>query len=600
MAQDFRPPANKPADIGSGPYLAKVVGHLDPSFMGGLEVTLLRSDGNTQGDAGQTYPVRYAPPFYGTTAFEFMGYNVDSYSDTQKSYGMWFVPPDIGVTVMVHFIDGNPSEGYWTNCVPGRFMNQMIPALGASPNVAFAPGQDAVYDVGEVPVAEANRRANQLDQGMDIDKIPKAVHPFADRLLEQGLLAEDIRGAVKSSARRNAPSSVFGILTPGPLDRNGPKQFIGKTQSKSATPVPVSRLGGSQFVMDDGDERFQRRTTASEGPPDYADLLGGDAGDSDIPKDEYVRLRTRKGHQILLHNSEDLIYIGNSRGTAWIELTSDGKIEIFAEDSISVHTKQDMNFYAARDMNLEAGRNVNIKASAEYSKADPADEKGKIKDKNEFEAGRVQIESAFNTNVLVGANFKLQTLPYKDADDADQDGTLEISTSGHFKIDVAGPERSKNGPWPFEVYATGNVNTTAELNTNIFSTINNSMTAGLNNSFLALTHLETAAVIHMNGPPAIPAIPAFVISGVPEDAPETDPPSIIKPLKTYDNVVVDPAKSPWVGTRYIVPVTLKSIMRRIPMHEPWPYHENNLPLFVKPGFTDREGDHPPVGGDEGE
>jgi hypothetical protein len=259
-----------------------------------------------------------------------------------------------------------------------------------------------------------------------------------------------------------------------------------------------------------------------------------------------------------------------------------------------------MNFYAARDMNFEAGRNVNIKASAEYSKADPADEKGKIKDKNEFEAGRVQIESAFNTNVLVGANFKLQTLPYKDADDADQDGTLEISTSGHFKIDVAGPERSKNGPWPFEVYATGNVNTTAELNTNIFSTINNSMTAGLNNSFLALTHLETAAVIHMNGPPAIPAIPAFVISGVPEDAPETDPPSIIKPLKTYDNVVVDPAKSPWVGTRYIVPVTLKSIMRRIPMHEPWPYHENNLPLFVKPGFTDREGDHPPVGGDEGE
>jgi hypothetical protein len=597
MAVEKRLPANKPADIGSGPYLAKVVGHLDPSFMGGLEVTILRSDGNVIGDAGQTYPVRYAPPFYGNTAFEFMGLNKDDFNDTQKSYGMWFVPPDIGVTVIVVFIDGDASQGYWTNCVPGRFMNQMVPAIGASSNVAFAPGDDVKYDVSSVPVGEINRRANNLEQSMEIDKIPKPVHPFADRLLNQGLLADDIRGAVKSTARRNVPSSIFGISTPGPLDRNGPRKFTGKLQSQSSTPVPVSRLGGSQFVMDDGDDRFQRRTSASDGPPDYADALSGDSGDPGIPKDEYTRLRTRTGHQILLHNSEDLIYIANSRGTAWIELTSDGKIEVFAEDSISMHTKQDLNILADRDINLEAGRNVNIKASAEYSKATPEDEKGKIKDANEFEAGRIQIESAFNTNVLVGANFKLQTLPYKDADDADQDGTLEISTSGHFKIDVAGPERSKNGPWPFEVYATGNINTTAELNTNIFSTINNSITAGLNNSFLAATHLETAAAIHMNGPPAIPAIPAFIISGVPEDAPETDPPSIIKPLPIWPNVIVDPAVSEWIGTRHIAPYVLNSIMRRVPMHEPWPFHENSLPTFVKPGFTDREGDHPPAEGE---
>jgi hypothetical protein len=62
-----------------------------------------------------------------------------------------------------------------------------------------------------------------------------------------------------------------------------------------------------------------------------------------------------------MHNSEDLIYIGNARGTTWIELTSNGKIDIFAEDSISVHTKTDLNFRADRDINLEAVRNVNIK-----------------------------------------------------------------------------------------------------------------------------------------------------------------------------------------------------------------------------------------------
>ena len=125
----------------------------------------------------------------------------------------------------------------------------------------------------------------------------------------------------------------------------------------------VSRLGGSSFVMDDGDDKFLRKKKPSEGSPEYAAVEQGEKGIETIPHNELIRIRTRTGHQILMHNSEDLIYIGNARGTTWIELSSDGKIDIYAEDSISVHTKQDINFNADRDVNIEAGRNVNIKAS---------------------------------------------------------------------------------------------------------------------------------------------------------------------------------------------------------------------------------------------
>ena len=97
-------------------------------------------------------------------------------------------------------------------------------------------------------------------------------------------------------------------------------------------------------------------------------------------------MRTRTGHQILLHNTEDLIYIGNSRGTAWIELTSDGKIDIFAEDSISMHTKNDFNLTADRNFTIEAGANLSLKASGDY-----------VGDK--ILKGRVQIESNKNTNI---------------------------------------------------------------------------------------------------------------------------------------------------------------------------------------------------------
>ena len=86
MAQVKRESANKTSDISGGPYLAKIISHLDPTFMGGLEVTLLRPDGNSIGDGGQTYGVRYASPFAGQTAFEFQGYNVYDFNDKPFIY----------------------------------------------------------------------------------------------------------------------------------------------------------------------------------------------------------------------------------------------------------------------------------------------------------------------------------------------------------------------------------------------------------------------------------------------------------------------------------------------------------------------------------
>jgi hypothetical protein len=116
--------------------------------------------------------------------------------------------------------------------------------------------------------------------------------------------------------------------------------------------------------MDDGDDKFLRKKPAGEGPPDYAAVEQGDkSGNRTIPHNELIRLRTRTGHQILMHNSEDLIYIGNARGTTWIELTSNGKIDIFAEDSISIHTGTDITSTAA-DINLNAKTDVNVTAVA--------------------------------------------------------------------------------------------------------------------------------------------------------------------------------------------------------------------------------------------
>lgn len=385
-----------------GPFLAKVISHQDPTYMGILEVELLRPVGNT-GSEGQLHQVKMMTPFGGATSVDYIG-DEDDYNNTQKSYGMWFVPPDVGTTVMVIFIDGDPKRGFWIGCVVDNAMNFMTPGIAATEQV--------VEGGPRAPVAEYNKKVNSSVSDPTMIKKPK--HPLAQVLEDQGLLEDDIRGITTSSARRETPSMVFGISTPGPLDTR-PGAKTGKIGKKEwvIDNAFVSRLGGSTFVMDDGDDKYLRKTPASEGPPEYAAVEQGETdGNRTIPHNELIRLRTRTGHQILLHNSEDLIYIGNARGTTWIELTSDGKIDIYAKDSISVHTENDLNFTADRDINFTANNNINFNA-----------------------ANNIFAQAATNIEIKAGADGKITT-----AATLNLKSDHHIETSG--RIDMNGPAAS--------------------------------------------------------------------------------------------------------------------------------------------------------------
>ena len=568
-----------------GIQLAIVIGHNDPTFGGRLQVTLTRDQGNLLGE--QPYNVRPMFPFFGNTAYEHQGLNQEDFNDTQKTYGMWFVPPDVGTTVMVVFIDADPAQGYWIGCVPPRFAHRMVPAIGADTNYSISDEDKEKYATkGPLPVAEINRRLNgQTTQEINEDRIAKAVHPAAETYLTQGTLEDYIRGPLTTTSRREPPNSVYGISTPGPLDRRpGAKRSkLGTRDDQTFTSVPVSRLGGTTFVMDDGDDRYQRIKTASEagiGEPlseengAYADTQADEAGIPTIPYGECFRIRTRTGHQLLLHNSEDLIYITNARGTAWVELTSDGKIDVYAEDSISVHSQNDVNIYADRDINMEAGRNINMKASAEYSKTEPTDEKGLIQDSKEFESGRIQMESAFNTNLLVGANLKIETRKYIDENDEEVDGNLDINIKGNTRLAVG--EGDVEESYVLDIRTDGTTSMYNTIDFNLLSDQNNKFTAlsGATDILSGGNHTETAARIDMNGPQAA-------------EAPEATLAETITDLPLHSNLVTDGTKV-WADSKYLEDYALNSIMKRIPMHEPWAQHENVIPTLVKPDQTDRE------------
>ena len=113
---------------GPGPFEAIIKNHLDGEYMGRLEVEILKSntEGSTPNVGGERVIVDYLSPFYGVTPFAGSSPN-DNFASTQKSYGMWAIPPDVGTKVLVIFAEGNKSRGFWIGCIQDRYMNFMVP-----------------------------------------------------------------------------------------------------------------------------------------------------------------------------------------------------------------------------------------------------------------------------------------------------------------------------------------------------------------------------------------------------------------------------------------------------------------------------------------
>lgn len=393
-----------------GPFEAEVVNHLDTSYMGGLEVRLLTTSGsgNSIDTPGETVPVKYLSPFYGVTPNKGITKN-SGHENSQKSYGMWFVPPDIGTRVLVVFAEGG--QGYWIGCIQDDYMNMMLP--GGTPATTYNDQDEG----SSIPVGEYNKKTEEGVSRDPTQYVKPANTRELDILKEQGLDKCKTRGLTTSSARRELPSGVFGISTPGPPDRKGPKVQYGGDFAGIET--PHNRLGGSSIVFDDGDCNLQRKKHAKDGPPEYANVDSGESGDDTIPHNEMVKIRTRTGHQILLHNSEDLIYICNSRGTTWFEMTSNGKIDIYTKDDFSVHSEANINFLADKSIYMEAKEEIHIKSG---------------EDMFVESLQKMDVRSAENMSVLTDENLHMvvaESLYQKIGEDwhlkAGSDGKITVS-----------------------------------------------------------------------------------------------------------------------------------------------------------------------------
>lgn len=341
---------NQTSRFGNTPEQSMYVGFVkevvDAKRAGRLKVWIPEFQGR-EDDPRAWVICNYCSPFGGATSWQDISPNeYDNFTKTQQSYGFWAVPPDLDNEVLVVFPNRDLSRALWIGSVFKEYMNHMIPGIASSPTNKNLKGKD-------LPVAEYNKFDKVSgDTSRPLDAVRPWHRTRSEGIGNQGLIKDKIRGITNSSAQRESPSAVYGMSTPGP---------------KHPT-VEGSRLGGSSFIMDDGD------------------------------KSEYIGFKTRSGAHIKIDETNGLIYAINKKGTAWIQMDEDGNVDIFSAESISARSRKDINFRADRDINIEAGQNINVKAAKD------TDAEGAFVGEGSGEGGDIKVQALNNHHTTVHEN----------------------------------------------------------------------------------------------------------------------------------------------------------------------------------------------------
>jgi len=398
-------------DAGGGvlrdlPVVGIVKNNIDDTRAGRIDVYIADFGGADPDDDSNWTTVNYMSPFFGSTPATAGSDAADygTYETNPSSYGMWFSPPDIGSKVVCIFLNGDSNYGYYIGGILEPELLQMIPAIGSSDHIV--PNKGEAEQTGgspKLPTSNLNTNNKSITDSENFLNEARPVHSYAAGIYQQqGLLRDPIRGPISSSALRESPSRVgWGVSTPGrPIYQGGYKDEDvlekGSEGSLEALQV-ISRRGGHSIVMDDGD------------------IYG---------KDQLVRIRTIQGHQILMSDDGQTLQIIHSNGQSYVELGTEGTVDVFAMNSVNVRTQGDLNLHADNNININAKKDLNIAAD------------------------NININAATNIGWRAGSNFSGYTL-----------GTYTIKVNGSMSMSAGGEGSYASGGTMFVNGIKVNLNT---------------------------------------------------------------------------------------------------------------------------------------------
>jgi phage gp45-like len=273
----------------------------------------------------------YASPFGGTIKNMKVGPEEDTlYGPT--TYGIWAVPKQ-GATVLVQFLNGNTNYRVWTACLYPAMSNRGMPGGRGYDITQSKPYPPGPFSDSYEEMQPAKR--NLAEAGLDKQ------HYFTrggyERQVAQANTDKDGSDGYAKNPNKTNPKDLdpqgYCIVTPG-------RHFI-----------------------------------SMQDQPDFC----------------RVRIKTTTGHQIIMDDTNERIYISTNKGKSWFEMDTDGHIHFYGAASISMTTDADFNVTAVGNINMDAGGSINMKAAANISATAGA---------------TINLDAGCSTLVTCGDNFE--------------------------------------------------------------------------------------------------------------------------------------------------------------------------------------------------
>ena len=254
-------------------------------------------------------------------------------SEGSIHYGFWGVP-ELGAHVLVGCIDGDPRRRFWAGCLPehqethtqfnGRYDWDSKDGTPDGPLTSSKKPIQPIYDNWTQAFVDRKSREWKT-RGADYQPaaVTKAGNGAPSKLRGDDYLDDTYEGMSKNEK----DAWVREVMGAHGYDWSG---FKGAGAFKSSRVFGLSSPGFHSISMDD--RPFNSRT----------------------------KIRSSTGHMILMDDTNERIYIMTNKGNSWLEMDSNGNIDMFSERRVSINAAKDINMTTGGTFRVHADGGIHM------------------------------------------------------------------------------------------------------------------------------------------------------------------------------------------------------------------------------------------------
>lgn len=338
--------------------IGRVMDTNDPMQMGRIRVYVPGLDHNYS-TVGDIPFALYCSPLAGHQQVQSRGPVDNTYTQGPVAYGMFNIPK-VGTDVLIACLDGNPNQRIWFGAIFGAFLTSTLPHGRFSFKSPFdtAGTPDGPLSATEQPIQPIyDNLTTTFERSTAVASNDGAIGLDARINFEWRSRGLDYQAASLGNIQRTNPSQNVSNLTD---DRNvsfteedGTAFKQGQFTQGYALSQIEPNVPYDPTLVDTG-QNFDPQTYSWTTPGFHSISL------DDRPENCRIRMRTTSGHQILLDDTNERIYIATAKGENWIEMDQKGNIDIYTSGRLSCHAESDINFTTGGSFRVNATSGIHL------------------------------------------------------------------------------------------------------------------------------------------------------------------------------------------------------------------------------------------------